>query len=68
MPHVVQDLAFVGCNPGGGEETSILGLCYKGADDRYARRMSGDWMIDRGVIVEVAQKIMTTSHAASTRS
>ena len=37
MTHVLQDLAFVGGDAAGGEESSILGLCYKRADDRDAR-------------------------------
>ena len=37
VTHVLQDLAFVGGNACGGEESSVLGLCYKRADDRDTR-------------------------------
>jgi hypothetical protein len=37
VTHVLQDLAFVGGDAAGGEESSVLGLCYKRADDRDTR-------------------------------
>ena len=36
MPHVGQDLALVCRDASSSEEATILGLCYKGADDRYS--------------------------------
>ena len=68
MPHVVQDLAFVGCNPGGGEETSILGLCYKGADDRYARGVGGNGVVEWGVVIGVTKEVVTAGHTAGAGS
>jgi hypothetical protein len=35
MPHVGQNLALVCRDAPSSEEATILGLCYKGADDRY---------------------------------
>jgi hypothetical protein len=37
VSHVLQDLAFVGGDAAGGEESRVLGLCYKRADDRDTR-------------------------------
>ncbi len=36
MSHVGQNLALVCRDAPSSEEATILGLCYKGADDRYA--------------------------------
>ena len=64
MPHVVQDLALVCCDPGGGEESSVLGLCYERADDRDTRGVSRNGVIEWGVVVVVTEYAVTPGHTS----
>ncbi len=68
MPHVVQDLALVCCDPGGGKETSVLGLCYKRADDRDMRGVDRNGVIEWSVVVVVAEYTVTPGHTSGLRS
>ena len=68
MSHVVQDLSFVRCDSGCGEETSVLGLCYKRADDRDTRGMGGNGVVESGVVVRVAQDAEAPGHTSGAGS
>ncbi len=68
VPHVVQDLALVCCYPGGGEETSVLGLCYKRADDRDTRGVGRNGVIEWGVVVFVAEYAVVPGHTSGAGS
>jgi hypothetical protein len=64
----VQDLALVCSDPGGGEETSVLGLCYKRADDRDTRGVGRNGVIEWGEVVVVAEYTKTPGHTSGARS
>jgi hypothetical protein len=64
----VQDLSFVRCYSGCGEETSVLGLCYKRADDRDTRRVGRNGMIEWGEVVVVAEYAQTPGHTSGAGS
>ncbi len=64
MPHVVQDLALVCSDSGYGEETSVLGLCYKRADDRDTRGVGRNGVIEWGVVVVVSEYAVSPGHTS----
>jgi hypothetical protein len=73
VPHVGQNLTFIRGDSGGCEETGVLGLCHKGADDRDTRGVGGNGVggngvVEWGMVVGVTHEVVTAGYTAGSGS
>ncbi len=68
MAHIVENLAFVGGDAAGGEQSAVFRLGDERADNGNTCRVCGNWMVERAVVVSVAEKVVTAGDAAGTGS
>ena len=68
VAHVGQDLPLVGCDAGGGKGAGILCLRHERADDGYAGAVSGDGVVEWGVVAKVPEEVMAAGNTAGAGS
>lgn len=64
VAHVMKDLPLVGGDASGGKDTGVFGLSHKGTDNGDASAVGGYWMVERGVVVSVAEEMVTAGDAS----
>ena len=64
VAHIVKNLPLVGGDAGGGKDSGVFGFGHEGTDNGDASAVGGYWMVERGVVVSVAEEMVTAGDAS----
>ena len=64
VAHIMKDLPLVGGDASGGKDSGVFCLSHKGTDNGDASAVRGYWMVERGVVVSVAEEMVTAGDAS----
>ena len=64
VAHVCEDLPLIGCDVSCGKDPGVLGFGNEGTDDGDAGSVRGYGMVERGVVVAVAEEVVTAGDAS----
>ena len=64
VAHISENLPLVGGDAGGGKDSGVLCFGNEGTDDGDAGTVGGYGMVERGVVVAVAEEVVTAGDAS----
>ena len=64
VAHIVKNLPLVGGDAGGGKDSGVFGFGHEGTDNGDASTVRGYGMVERGVVVAVAEEVVTAGDAS----